>query len=316
MFREQKRSVAWAWILAWLLGGAAFAQPVPRFYLDRSVEVQGCAPREGDAAREERREAALLQRMQKTVGNLPHDLAPSLLLSPRKGEKLWVFYDSVCRGSVDARGFKAQKMSGKIPVSAWFHFEAPALPVTLNGSGRWTERAVYLEAVSSQPETVASANATVCVPVILPEYTSQQIFTQMLVGLKNPPPDWQIKRWMTESNYGQSVCDPVSGVQWLELKYKYPTKQTNQTVLCRAGDQLRVWNRLPHNQISQAFQWSGKTYLVLTQTGRGTTWTDLYRLDKGALVWITGHRLPEDPSLDEGAARFQFQENAKGYIGD
>ena len=288
------------------------AQPAPRFFLDRLVEVQGCAPREGDAAREERREAALLQRMKKTVGTLPHDLAPSLSLSPRKGEKLWAFYDSVCRGSVEASGFKAQKLSGKIPVSAWFHFESPNLPVSINGNGRWTERAIYLEAESIG----TSDGVTGSGPVILPEYTSQQLFTQMLMGLKNPPPDWQIKRWMTESNYGQSFSDPASGVQWLELKYKYPTKQTNQTVLCRVGDQLRVWNRLPHNQIDQAFQWSGKSYLVVTQTGRGMTWTDLYRLDKGNLVWITGHRFAEDPSLDEGAARFKFQENAKGYIGD
>ncbi len=316
MFRKEIGFAAGALILAWFVGDAAFAQPAPRFFLDRLVEVQGCAPREGDTAREERREAALLQRMKKTMGAFPHDLAPSLSLSPLKNEKLWVFYDSVCRGSVEVGGFKAQKIIGKIPVCAWFHFEAASLPATLDGTSRWTERAVYLEDASSSPRTVASDRATDFGPILLPEYSSQQIFTQMLAGLKNPPPDWQIKRWMTESNYGQSFCDKASGIEWLELKYKYPTKQTNQTVLCRVGDQLRVWNRLPHNQIDQAFQWAGKSYLAITQTGRGITWTDLYRLDKDNLIWITGHRFPEDPSLDEGAARFKFQENAKGYIGD
>jgi hypothetical protein len=292
------------------------AQSTPRFFVDRLVEVQGYSPRQGDLAREERRETALLRLVKNSVGTLPVDLAHSLALSPRKNEKLWVFYDSACQGSVEVSGLKAQKLNGKIPALGWFHFENASLPVSINGNRLWNERAVYIEAESSEKMPPSSAATTEIQPVILPEYSSQQLFTRMLVGLKTPPPDWQIKRWMTQWNYGKSFSDPALGIECLELKYKYPTKETNQEVLCRVGDQLRVWNRLPRNRIEQAFQWAGKYYLVLTQTGRGITWTDLYRLDAGTLTWITGHRLPEDPLLDDGDPLFLFQQNNRGYIAD
>ncbi|HVM32457.1 MAG TPA: hypothetical protein VMU88_04935, partial [bacterium] len=97
---------------------------------------------------------------------------------------------------------------------------------------------------------------------------------------------------------------------------KYPTKETNQAVLCRVGDTLRVWDRLPHNRMDQVFRWEGKTYLVMTQTGRDITWIDLYRFDSGKMTWITGHRLAEDRALDDQAPQFQFQKNSKGYIAD
>jgi hypothetical protein len=291
-----------------------WAQPAPRFYLNRMIQVQGCQPKEDNSAVEARRESAFLQKTTRVRDNFPVHLSPSLLFSPRPGEKLWVFYDSACRGSVMVRGLKAQKTGGKITAIGWFEVDASALPVSIDGDPRWLERAVYLEARPSEKEPIGPAAGPT--PEILPEYDSQQIFTRMLEGLKNPPPDWQIKRWMTESNYGQSFVLPESGIKWLELRYKYPTKETNQTVLCRMGDTLRVWNRLPHNKIDQAFEWEGKTYLVLTQTGRGITWMDLYRLDPKGLIWVSGHRLPEDPALDDRDPQFQFQKNSKGYIGD
>ncbi|MGH7739928.1 MAG: hypothetical protein ACREL1_07255, partial [bacterium] len=87
-------------------------------------------------------------------------------------------------------------------------------------------------------------------------------------------------------------------------------------VLCRAGNQLGVWDRLTKNSLKQAFCWRGKTYVVLDQTGHGITWTDLFRLDPGKLIWISGHCLTEDPALDAEKPEFLFQQNNKAYLAD
>ncbi|HVM31930.1 MAG TPA: hypothetical protein VMU88_02255, partial [bacterium] len=173
-------------VFCWGLGAPLGAQPAPRFFLDRVLEVQGCLPKEGDSAAEARRESILLQKLSHARDNFPVHLNPALSLSPRPGEKLWVFYDSVCRGSLVVRGLKAQKTGGPIPVKAWFELDASSLPATVEGNGRWLERALYLEARPSEKEPTPIPPA----PGLQaqPEYVCQQLFTRMMQGLKNPPP--------------------------------------------------------------------------------------------------------------------------------
>ncbi|MGH7738857.1 MAG: hypothetical protein ACREL1_01805, partial [bacterium] len=130
---------------AGLFGGTtAWAGSDPQFFLDRLVEVRGCPPREDNFTDETRRESKLALLAGRSLKSKAKTLKASAGLSPRPGQKLWVFYDSVCRGSVVVKGFQAKKVGGKVPVLAWFDFKKSSLPVSINGNGHWMDRAVYL----------------------------------------------------------------------------------------------------------------------------------------------------------------------------
>ena len=180
-----------------------------------------------------------------------------------------------------------------------FDFDGSSLPVTLNGTDQWENRAVYVSAPASQSNGVK--------PVELSADHSQQLFARMMTGLQNPPAIWQVQHWMTQFFYGKSLSFPDQGVFWIELKAKHAWQNPSQMVVCRMGDRLRVFQAFTQTAIDQAFRVSGMDYVVLTRVGEHFVWRDVYRVDLNQATWVTGHRQPADPLLGAVLPDFTVQ---------